>query len=263
MSITQIPKHLLRNQEYGKDIKDLMLEYVKEKFPNLNILSIAIHLDQSTPHMHLNGQYSGENNLTKDLVKKYDFNIDTITKGGKKDYMSLPAYKAFQERTLKRATKQIDNLLDKTIKENTNVVGIKNKDAIIDNLKARLIKEHHKALMSANMPKKTANIIETQEAELKILKETVSENNEMQILLDKNRIQDLSLFIGNAILISNDLDKSKIKIKKFEDIVKDVSEIEKLKRDNIILNQTLEQRDGEIEKLRELVPKSKSHNRHR
>jgi hypothetical protein len=116
--------------------------FLKERFPNAQISNIDIHLDQSTPHLHIMSRYLGNHSLQEDLDKLYskkrfqysdmqiDFNqfvknnfdfttfnelkIEDITRGGKRDYTPLAEYKQANSEITQMVQKEINTILDNT-----------------------------------------------------------------------------------------------------------------------------------------------------
>lgn len=145
-SITKPPLHLQRDINYGKDLLQVVKDYVKNIGLDMDIHSYSLHLDQFAPHIHILSSLKGKeltlnqqfkkifekeqdfktfHSLQKDfntfvkehsLIKKYDLNLGTITKGGLYDYRPLAAYKKAQEDLKIKIDNKVDKMDNVTMK---------------------------------------------------------------------------------------------------------------------------------------------------
>ena len=149
LTITKAPQVYKKDIAFANELKRVSMKFLKEKF-TADICNIDIHLDQSTPHLHVMSRYIGNNSLQKDLDKNYskkrfqysdmqiefnqfvkdnfDFNkfdklkIEDITKGGKREYLPLTEYKELNRKITQKVQKEINAILDKT-KVITKLIG--------------------------------------------------------------------------------------------------------------------------------------------
>ncbi len=70
LTITRAPNVYKKDIEFAKELKRVSMSFLKENF-TADICNIDIHLDQSTPHLHVMSRYIGNNSLQKDLDKNY------------------------------------------------------------------------------------------------------------------------------------------------------------------------------------------------
>ena len=138
LTITKAPQVYKKDVAFANELKRVSMKFLKEKF-TADICNIDIHLDQSTPHLHVMSRYIGNNSLQKDLDKNYskkrfqysdmqiefnqfvkdnfDFNkfdklkIEDITKGGKREYLPLTEYKELNRKITQKVQKEINAIL--------------------------------------------------------------------------------------------------------------------------------------------------------
>lgn len=167
-----------RNTNYANDFNIVVMEFVKQKFPNFIRTLQCGHMDQHNFHIHSNGYYE-DHTISNDLknsfgdgnfqysqmqkefneftanhpaLKKYNLNIQPVVKGGRKDYIkSLPRYKALQQRMQHKAKIYVENLI-KWIKSKQTGFTV-DKDLIIEELAKKLIVLKQESLESATIPK--------------------------------------------------------------------------------------------------------------
>jgi hypothetical protein len=149
LTITKAPKVYKKDIEFAKELKRVSMLFLKDRFTS-DICNIDIHLDQSTPHLHVMSRYIGNNSLQKDLDKNYskkryqysdmqtDFNqfvkdnfnfkkfpklhIEDITKGGKRDYLPLSEFKALNSEITTNVKDEIKKIL-KNVKKSSSIFG--------------------------------------------------------------------------------------------------------------------------------------------
>ena len=157
-SITKAPDHLRRDVQYGKDVLQVIKEFYKTLGLHQKIHSFSLHLDQSSPHCHINGSYENtDHSLNSDLEKRYgkkfnyhslqnEFNtfirnhtllqkykhiqeLESITRGSKFEYeKNLKAYK--------NKSKQIEQEVIKDVK---SVTDIKNKFFLVEHTREEIL----------------------------------------------------------------------------------------------------------------------------
>jgi len=148
---------ITHGEKFTKDLNFIrLLEkevgiFIKNKFKGLEVLNIVSHSDQSSPHIHISGQYLEGSSISQDLervfgdaqsysklqqsfnkhikssklVKKYNLNIDTITPYNndenqpRKKSDPLPIYK---EKT--KIKEVFDRDFDKVVKASKNILGV-------------------------------------------------------------------------------------------------------------------------------------------
>lgn len=159
-SITKAPDHLKRDINYGKDILQVVKEFYKSLGFNMKVHSYSCHLDQFSPHIHLNGSYENtDHSLNTDLEKRYgkkfnyhslqnEFNsfirnhkllqkykhiqeLGTITRGSKFEYeKNLKVYK--------EKSKQIEK---EVINDVRSVTDIKNKFFLVEHTREEILED--------------------------------------------------------------------------------------------------------------------------
>ncbi len=181
-SITNILPKYKKDEQYLRDLGNILNEFKAKALPNMEIIAAAGHLDQSNPHIHINGMYSGENSLTKDLngiyggkkhysdmqqdftkfvrehelMKKYkDIVIEDNVKGGRKDYLKLSLYKEAETKAKELADSKINKLLSNIKNQHKNYL-ILNKDKVIEDLTKHLVDIYSKNILDKDLPRKTA-----------------------------------------------------------------------------------------------------------
>lgn len=170
-SITNPPKRLRRNIDYGKDFLNVVKDYLKEKGISIDIHSFSLHMDQHSPHVHMLGSIKNQeltlnqqlekifdkrfsfhslqkdfNNFVKnhDLIKKHDLKLGEITRGGAYEYeKNLLRYKANQKDIEKKVEQQISS-----IKPKRNLIGlvVESREQKLENIAKQLLieKNSHK-----------------------------------------------------------------------------------------------------------------------
>jgi len=141
LTITKAPQAYKKDIDFALELKRVAILFLSEKF-NAEICNIDIHLDQSTPHLHVMSRYLENHSLQKDLDRQYtkkrfqysdmqmDFNqfvkdnfdftafsklvIQDITRGGKKDYLPLAKYKQTNSEINNKIQKEINTILHNT-----------------------------------------------------------------------------------------------------------------------------------------------------
>jgi hypothetical protein len=172
LTITKTPNVYKKDIEFANELKRVSMLFLKNRFTT-DIYNIDIHLDQSTPHLHVMSRYIGNNSLQKDLDKNYskkryqysdmqiEFNnfikdsfdfkkfpkltIEDITKGGKRDYLPLSEYKELNSEINKKVQKEINAIL-KNIQVTTKLFDEDQiKESDYDNLlkKYKIVKMHY------------------------------------------------------------------------------------------------------------------------
>jgi len=167
-----------RDTDYAKDFNIVVMDFIKDKFPNFKVVLSANHQDQLSSHQHLNGYYE-EDTISNDLkksfgdgqfqysqmqeefntlianhpiLKKYNLNITPVIKGGRKDYIkSLPKYKALQQRMNHKAKVYVENFV-KWVKSKQTGFTV-DKDKIIEELAKKLTVLKQESLENATIPK--------------------------------------------------------------------------------------------------------------
>lgn len=209
-SITLMKKYR-RDIEYRDEFYSMIKEFLELKGFTMDIHSISIHCDQSVIHCHLLGVYNQDTTLNQDLERIYgkkfnyfdfqkDFNefvanheivkkrgveIEGITKGGKKDYVNLKAYKEIQVNSQKEVKQYIYNLKNKF----KAMLGL-DKDSYIKSLE--------KKLYSTLVDLKTNKYIS---------KKLESEHKKMEDALDRLKVDATTL---NALSNNVEVLKSKM-----------------------------------------------------
>lgn len=171
-------KKYRRDTNYAKDFNIVVMEFIKDKFPNFHIVLSANHQDQLSSHQHLNGYYE-EDTISNDLknsfgdgqfqysqmqkdfnmlvanhpiLKKYNLNIQQVVKGGRKDYIkSLPRYKALQQRMNHKAKAYVENFIKWAKNKQTGFTV--DKDKIIEELAKKLTILKQESLENSTIPK--------------------------------------------------------------------------------------------------------------
>ena len=166
-----------RDTDYANDFNIVVIEFVKEKFPNFQVTLSANHQDQHSSHQHLNGYYEN-NTISNDLknsfgdgqfqyskmqenfnsfaaahpaLKKYNLDIQQVVKGGRKDYVkSLPHYKALQQRMEHKAKMYVSNLIEWA--KNKHKGFSLDKDKIIEELAKKLTVLKQESLENETIP---------------------------------------------------------------------------------------------------------------
>lgn len=266
LNITKIPKEFQRDKNYRDDYATLIESYIASKGFKFKKHSLAIHMDQGNVNAHLLAIYDGDDSITKDLtnifddgdrtqrkqyfrlndsfnkfvrksdlIKKRDWSIEKIQKGGREDYTNLPFYKELT----KDASEVYDNAIKEMEKHSDYDLKILGKRIGVDyeKLYKDLRGSDFKDLFVSDMIRKTIPGKTIEEYE-KIMKEN----------------KRLMKSINNAY---ND---SKV-IEKLEETIKSKdNDINFYKKKVQSLEETLEDRN---KKISELTPKDKSHNRNR
>jgi hypothetical protein len=106
------------------------LNYIKSKVGENNIISATVHLDETTPHMHLGFVPLIENSLSAkklinrqflkevqdqlpNVLKNKGFNIERGTEGSKVKHKETKEFKVELEKDVKRLEKQLNDLTNK------------------------------------------------------------------------------------------------------------------------------------------------------
>ena len=167
-----------RDTDYAKDFNTVVMDFIKDKFPNFHIVLSAAHLDQHSEHQHINGYYETDT-ITNDLknsfgdgqfqysqmqkefnifvsqhpaLEKYNLTIQQVVKGGRKDYIkSLPRYKALQQRMKHKAKTYVDNFLKWAKNKHKGVLV--DKDKIIEELAKKLTLLKQESLENETIPR--------------------------------------------------------------------------------------------------------------
>lgn len=159
-SITKAPEHIRRDVNYAEDILFAVKEFYNSLGFNMLVHSYSAHLDQSSPHIHLNGSYENtEHSLNCDLENRYgkkfnyhslqnEFNtfirnhpllqkynhiqkLESITRGSKFEYeKNLNLYK--------QKSKQIEQEVTKEVK---SVSDIKNKFFLVEHTREEILED--------------------------------------------------------------------------------------------------------------------------
>ena len=186
--ITNIPSVFCRDKKYGEDLLNMVKEYINNLEINMDIHSFSLHMDQhGKPHVHVLGSYQN-GSLNKDLAnkfngkpfnyydlqvdfnnfvskhnitKKYNFQIQKIVKGGKKDYIGLNRYKEILEQSKQQAKQYIINL-----KKQFKTSGLLKQKLDLDGYLEAMEKKFYNLLvekkMDQNLVKKLKYELETQ-----------------------------------------------------------------------------------------------------
>jgi len=215
-SITSLPLYR-RDKTYAKELSELVNHYVSKNFPSMKVVLSVAHLDQASPHVHVNGFFNEYDSLTTDLnnsfgkqpfgkhyslvqkdfndyvqksgiADKYNIKVDKVVKGGKKTYIkSLASYKAMQRRADKRASDIVSKYVDKVLKKNDTWAGIDYQKAIKD-ISSKLQEQYAKNLVVNLRSDEIYEIMENS-LSLKSEVETLSNN---KVALDKTLQNSLS-----------------------------------------------------------------------
>ncbi len=159
-SVTKAPQYLRRDINYGKDVLSVIKEFYKDLGLNMIIHSYSLHLDQSSPHCHLNGSYENtEHSLNSDLENRYgkkfnyhslqnEFNdfirshtlmrkykhiqeLETITRGSKWEY----------EKNLKKYKDKSKQIEQEVIQDVQSVKDIKNKFFLVEHTREEILED--------------------------------------------------------------------------------------------------------------------------
>ena len=209
-----------RDTNYAKDFNTVVMDFIKDKFPNFKIVLSSAHLEQHSEHQHLNGYYETDT-ITNDLknsfgdgqfqysqmqkefnifvaqhqvLKKYNLDITPVVKGGRKDYIkSLPRYKALQQRMKHKATTYVDNLIEWAKSKQTGFTI--DKDKIIEVLAKKLAVLKQESLENETIPKhfqdmllenkKLSFTVATQDEDLRSYEESLTNREKELTLLSK------------------------------------------------------------------------------
>jgi len=107
-----------------------ILNYIKNKIGEKNVISATVHLDETTPHMHLGFVPLIENSLSAkklinrqflkevqdqlpNVLKNKGFDIERGTEGSKTKHKETKEFKVKLEKDVKRLEKQLDDLTNK------------------------------------------------------------------------------------------------------------------------------------------------------
>ena len=227
LTITKAPNIYKKDIEFANELKRVSMLFLKNRF-TADICNIDIHLDQSTPHLHVMSRYIGNNSLQKDLDKNYskkryqysdmqiDFNnfvkdnfdfkkfpkltIEDITKGGKRDYLPLSEYKELNSELNKKVQKEINAIL-KNIQVTTKLFDEDQiKESDYDNLlkKYKIVKMHYyflKKLTDKNEARKILDDLKRENDTLRDLNTLNSQTytKEIQTLNTKLQITEKEL----------------------------------------------------------------------
>jgi chromosome segregation ATPase len=84
LSITKCPDELKRDQEYGKTLLDCVKDFYRSLDLDMEVESYSLHMDQSSPHCHILGNYkNSDSSIQKDLLKHFGkkFNYHSLQNG--------------------------------------------------------------------------------------------------------------------------------------------------------------------------------------
>lgn len=235
-SIT-LTKRYRRDIDYRDEFLAMIKEFYKSKGFTQDIHSLSIHTDQSVIHGHILGVYNGDTTLNQDLqriygknfnyfdfqqdfnefvsnhdiVKQRDIQIEPITKGGKKDYVNLPAYKEIQVNAKKEVKQYIYNIRNKM----KGLLGL-DKDTYIKKLESKL----YNSLVDLKTNKYISKKLESEHKKMEVGVD--------KLLIDANSINSL----GSRIIAL----KSKMTdITKDRDFYKNKFEVFNLENDELRL----------------------------
>ena len=260
-SITNPPKRLRRNIDYGKDFLNVVKDYLKEKGISIDIHSFSLHMDQHSPHVHLLGSIKNQeltlnqqlekifdkrfsfhsvqkdfNNFVKnhDLIKKHNLKIGEITRGGVYEYeKNLLRYKANQKDIEKKVEQQISSI------KPTRKFGlvVESREQKLENIATQLLieKNSHKQY-SKNIEK---DLIRSD----KIISNVLSEKQN-----EKYNKQDLIKNLQNELEQKNEI------LKDFEKHV-DVAVNEKFKTKAAAINKVFSEQENKIQKQHSHIEK--------
>jgi len=231
LTITNVKKNLKRDIEYSEDISKHLTIFIKDRFPNLKVVQLATHLDQTNPHVHLNGFYNNYDSLTNDLksryenpkfqyeelqqdfnkyiqnleaLKKYDLKVESVVRGGKRDYEKLPKYKARQEAVLKKAKKQVNKYVNKVVREKGNLLS---SGEIIKTLEDKILQLQVDKLTNNFKSKEfieSLEKLEKHEEEIKFLNHIISKKQSSvsnSLSTKDEEIQNLKTINNNNIVV--------------------------------------------------------------
>lgn len=209
-SITKAPKKLKRNQEYAKDLLQVVKDYIKDLKLDIDIHSFSVHMDQHSPHVHVLGTIDGKeltlnqqleklfdkrfsfhslqkdfNNFAKEhqLIKKYDLKLGDIVRGGMYEYeKNLYKYKENTKNVEQQVEKQISSL-----KATRNIVGlvVESREQKMENiLKPLLVEKQLHKKYSKNIEK---DLVRSDKIVSQVLKEKETGANQlMETIIDLN-----------------------------------------------------------------------------
>ena len=182
---------ITRGEEFVKDkvfnefLKKEVDSFISKTFPNLKVLNIVGHLDQSSPHIHISGQFYNGSSISQDLKSSfgealgysklqkafnehiqaselkylYNLNIDTITGKTTTNALKLEEYK--KTNLQEQAKRETINLKEKVFNKNTKT-GMFNetidKDQIIKTLLSQIYTMKNEILKLRVIPKKFLHI---------------------------------------------------------------------------------------------------------
>lgn len=253
-SITNPPKRLRRSQEYGKDLLNVVKDYLKEKGISIDIHSFSLHMDQHSPHVHLLGSIKNQkltlnqqlekifdkrffyhslqndfNNFIKNhsLIKKHNLKIGEITRGGMYEYeKNLLRYKTNEKEISEKVEKQIQNI--KPIK-NWGLVVKSREQQLEDILKPLLIEKNSHKQFSKNIEK---DLIRSDKIISQVLNEKQNEKHNNQDLINK---------------LHNELEKKNEILKDFDKHV-DIAVDKKFKTKAAEINKVFSEQKNQIQK---------------
>ena len=308
-NITSLPIQLMRKphqkntkllEEYSKDLMKFFEDNIREIFPNMHISMLATHLDQNTPHIHLNGFYDFSHSMKQDLtqifgkekqfeklqqemhhrlqnselVKKYNLDIKPLKNG--EHYIPLNEFKLIQMHAKQATKKDVGEFIENLKKEHKTFIGM-DYESIIEDLTKKLEQEHFKRLLQKKKQEATKNNISKLKQDVKnnkfqemkrskILKPYQDKIRELSLKLERSEKRATKSKENDRIRLNEALSKNKTLEKNIE---KQIKEHEK-----VILEpykEELRKQDRELEKLREVVKNNNleheledsNHHRHR
>jgi len=257
-----------KNKTFNKMLAQEAEIFIKQHFPNMEVLNIVGHLDQASAHIHISGQYVGKNNISKDLkdsfgsarsyskaqqafnehikksnlVKKFKLNIEDITPHeiGKNPYLPLEKYKPKSQldKTFSKSTKKI-------IENSKNWRGAINEEILEKNLIKQLFKASKYKINPLEL-KEANDTIEAQEDEILTIRSKANniisaKNSKIKELEHMSDLKDGSMksmqkTINDQDTTLNELSSSDNELSELKKFIKEtnpsfMSEFEKYKMD--------------------------------
>ena len=227
------------NQEFFKDLSESetrrffeeSVAYFSDNFGSQNVAYANVHLDETTPHMHMgivpmkDGKLTSKTVFNRETLKRIQeefpkhlqqkgFNIERGEENSQRKNLSIETYKEVVNSAKKEAQKEVENLKEKTAETKKEIEKVNEKHSKLKNISQKI----------SDVFVLSKKLKEFEQS----AKPTVTGNGLKVSLKDFNDLKKLVLAVA----------KNNIKITKDKDDLKE--SFDELSRDNIKLENNLE-----------------------
>ena len=269
------------NQEFFKDLSESetrrffeeSVAYFSDNFGSQNVAYANVHLDETTPHMHMgivpmkDGKLTSKTVFNRETLKRIQeefpkhlqekgFNIERGEENSQRKNLSIETYKEVVNSAKQEAQKEVENLKKKTAETKQEIEKVNDKNSKLKNISQKItdvfvLQKNLKDFEQKAKPTLTGNGLKVSLKDFNDLKKlvlAVAKNN-IKIMKDKDDLKEsFDELSRDQITLGNNLERlisDKAELRQEKDML--FAQVKKLENDLAVYQDVLEHDFGVTE----------------